>query len=433
MHIFFSGIGGSGIGPLSLIALRMGYDVSGSDKQCSDYIEQLRKNGIMNIVITQSYDSIANIHKQNAIDWFVYSSAVSVEQPNSEELQFCTDHGITATKRDEFIKHIISAKQLQLIAVAGSHGKTTTTALTIWLFHALNIPISYSVGGKISFGDTGDYHPKSTFLVYEADEYDRNFLAFQPYIAAITGVNWDHPDSYPTEQSYIQAFKDFIKQSKYIVVWQSDKEHLGIEINKNTIIIQDDDSHIMLLGLTGEVNRRNAWQAIWTVHIATNISISELIKHIDRFPGVSRRFEQLRPNLYTDYAHTPTKIRGALQLAHEIAGKNVVVVVYEGHQNVRQHFIKKDLCHLFNDVKHVYIVPTYLAREDPSLEILNPDALRRLLNEQTQVNTTPSQLDETLKTQIQQHLNSGDLVLGLSAGSMNSLDEWLRRIFALPI
>ncbi|CAF2795047.1 unnamed protein product [Rotaria sp. Silwood2] len=432
MHIFFSGIGGSGIGPLSLIALRMGYDVSGSDKRNSDYIEQLRKNGKVSIVITQSYDSISKIHMQNPIDWFVYSSAVSIEQPNSPEFQFCADHGIMATKRDKLIKHIIDAKQLQLIAVAGSHGKTTTTAMIIWLFKALNIPISYSIGGKISFGDIGTYHPKSTFFVYEADEYDRNFLAFQPYIAAITGTTWDHPDTYPTELSYIQAFRDFVKQSKYTIVWQSGKEQLDIQINKDTVIIQDDDSHIMLFCLIGEVNRRNAWQAVWVVHIATNISISELIEHVNRFPGVSRRFEQIRPNLYTDYAHTPAKIRGALQVAHEIAGNNVVAV-YEGFQNTRQHFMKNDLCHLFDDVKHVYIVPIYLAREDPGLEILSPNTLRTFLNDQTQGNTTPSQLDETLKTQIQQHINSGDLVLGLSAGSSNSLDEWLRRTFELPI
>ena len=95
---------------------------------------------------------------------------------------------------------------------------------------------------------------------------------------------------------------------------------------------------------------------------------------MNSFPGVSRRFEKIADNIYTDYAHTPEKIRGAIQLTRELAGDNVVVV-YEGLHNTRQHFIKDKLKHLFDGVKTLYIVPSYLAREDPSLHILTPEDL----------------------------------------------------------
>lgn len=432
MHFFFSGIGGAGIGPLSTIALQMGYDVSGSDKHYSSYIGKLQEKGIKNIIIAQTYDSISKIHTKNRIDWFIYSSAISIEQPNSPELQFCKDHKIMATKRDKFIKYIIEINHLKLIAISGSHGKTTTTAMTIWLFKMLNIPVSYSVGASMNYEDMASLHPKSQYFVYEADEYDRNFLSFEPYIAAITGIEWDHPDTYPTEDSYIEAFQDFMMKSMYRVIWQSNKTLFFSQINENTKIINDHDPSINLIRLKGNINRRNAWQAISILYIIVNISLQEMIEHINLFPGLYRRFEQICPNLYTDYAHNPAKIRGALEMAHDIAGENVVVV-YEGAQNLRQHFMKNHFHDLFNNVKHLYIVPTYLIRENPNLKILSPDELKLFLNDQMQRKTTPSRLNKILKTTINKHINDKDLVLCFSVGSCDGLDEWLRKVFGQTI
>src|SRR5215212_3137074 len=105
MHIYFSGIGGTGIGPLSLIAHQAGYDVSGSDKQDSSYIHFLHDHGVTNVHIGQGYDAMAKVHQENPIDWFVYSSAIAKEQADSAELRFCNENGIRATRRDEFLNH----------------------------------------------------------------------------------------------------------------------------------------------------------------------------------------------------------------------------------------------------------------------------------------------------------------------------------------
>lgn len=430
MHVFFSGIGGAAIGPLALIAHQAGFTVSGSDKQNSAYIAYLRERGISDIHIGQTRDAIADVHARKPIDWFVYTSALPIEFPDAPELRFCEEQHIKATKRDEFLTFLIEEKQFKLIAIAGTHGKTTTTAMMIWLLKQLNIPVSYSVGAKMSFGEMGEYNPASEYFVYEADEFDRNFLAFHPYLALIVGVDWDHPDIYPTKQAYDDAFRQFISQSEWSIAWQNDIEKLDIENDECLYPVDPTNPQIdEQLTLPGHVNRMDAWQVAYAVQQFTNTPMEELIAHMNRFPGVGRRFEQIAPHIYSDYAHTPPKIRGALQLAHEVAGESVVVV-YEGLHNTRQHFIKDELKHLFDDVKQLYVVPSYLAREDPKLALLSPDDLVNMLSSKSQKHATGAQLDNKLAADIRAHVDDGDLVLCISAGGGGSLDEWVRRQFA---
>lgn len=433
MHIYFSGIGGTAIGPLALIAAQAGYTVSGSDKQDSQYIAYLRQRGIKNIHIGQERAHIAAVHAETPIDWFVYTSALTREHTDTHpELAFCMEQRIKTSKRDELLNLILQEKQLKLVAIAGTHGKTTTTAMIIWLMQQLELPVSYSVGAKISFGDMGRYESGSTYFMYEADEFDRNFLSFEPYMALITGIDWDHPDIYPTRENYNQAFQDFLEQSHAVTIWDDDAETLGltgVDQDSFRVLRKDDPRVTHQVTLPGIVNRQNAWLVAHAVQQLTHTPIDVLVAHLNRFPGVSRRFEQIIPGLYSDYAHTPAKIRGALQLAHEVAGDQVVVV-YEGLHNTRQHFIRDELYNLFDGVKKLYIVPSYLAREDPSLALLSPADLRSLLQAETQANTTPAILNDDLVHAIRRHIAAGVTVLCLSAGGGGSLDEWLRREFS---
>lgn len=426
MHIFFSGIGGTGIGPLALVAHQAGYDVSGSDKQDSLYIEYVKKHGVSDITIGQSYDDIATAHARQPIDWYVYSSAVAIEQPDAPEFQFCRDNGIRMSKRDELLNKILVDQDLKLIAVAGTHGKTTTTAMAIWTLKQLGIPIGYILPAKSSFAEMGAFEPSARHFIYECDEFDRNFLQFWPQLSVITGIDWDHPDIYPTREDYYQAFRDFISQSDATVTWESDRERLGgVSDASEDIVLNDSDSAIDTIKLAGHVNRRNAWQVAQALASVTDKAVSELLTILEQFPGVSRRFEQIVPGLFSDYAHTPEKIRGALQLGQEVAGDNLVVI-YEGLHNTRQHFIHDELTHIFDSVKKLYIVPSYLAREDQSLDLLTPEKLREGLCVAAQSKTEAATLDSTLQQSIREHLSDGDTVLCLTAGGGNSLDEWLR-------
>jgi UDP-N-acetylmuramate--alanine ligase len=431
MHIYFSGIGGTGIGPLSLIVRQAGYDVSGSDKQHSSYIDYLEKHGVTDVHIGQTYEQIAEVHARVPIDWFVYSSAVTREQGGRpEELRFCEEHGIKATRRDELLNEIMEQKHLKLVAIAGTHGKTTTTAMAVWLFKQLGIPESHSVAAKMSFAEMGTFTPGSEYFIYEADEYDKNFLAFHPYIALITGIDWDHPDVFPTRGEYNEAFHQFLGQSEHTVIWDADVERLGVELGDKFTEIHTSDPDIdAKLHLPGLVNRQDAWEVAVAVQRLTGKPLDELLGHLNNFPGVGRRFERVAPNIYSDYAHTPPKIRGALQMAHEIAGESVVVV-YEGLHNTRQHFIQDELAGLFAGLKHLYIVPSYLAREDTSLKLLSPQDLKQLMTPEVQAYTDAAALDDGLATKIRQHAGNGDLVLCITAGGGGSLDEWMRAHFS---
>lgn len=430
MHVYFSGIGGTAIGPLALIAHKAGFEVSGSDKQNSSYIDYLKKYGVTDIHIGQSNEQIAAVHAEQPIDWFVYTSALPMEQPDAPELRFCQENNIKTTKRDEFLSALLAEKRLKMIAIAGTHGKTTTTAMAIWLFKQIGVPLSYSVGAKLSFGDMGEFDAGSEYFVYEADEFDRNFLAFHPYLSLITGLDWDHPDIYPTREEYNDAFVQFLDQSEQALLWDEDASILDLQPSGNTQVLAINTPEIdTQLTLPGKVNRLDGWLVCNAVQKLTQKPLEELVAHMNRFPGVARRFEQVVPNLYSDYAHTPPKIRGALQLAREVAGDNVVVV-YEGLHNTRQHFIKDELKNLFDDVKQLYIVPSYLAREDPNLQLLTPQDIKDFLSEKARGYTEPAALDKNLETTIRNHLGGGDLVLCITAGGGGSLDEWLRARFA---
>lgn len=429
MHVYFAGIGGTAIGPLALIAKEAGYQVSGSDAKDSLYIQYLKQKGLRDIHIGQDGRQIAEDHAKRPIDWFVYSSALPMTDPDHPELKFCREHGIKASKRDEFLSGLIKDKDLKLIAITGTHGKTTTTAMAIWLFNQCGVPASYSLGAKISFGEMGHFDPDSRYFIYEADEYDRNFLSFYAEIGVIAGLDWDHPDIYPTRESYYGAFLEFIEQSGHTAMWHDDAEKLGLDAADDLTILDEKETQIdVKLKLPGHVNRLDAWLAAHALAPALEKPAEELIARMNDFPGVARRFEQLAPGLYSDYAHTPPKIRGALQLAREVAGDKVVVV-YEGIHNLRQHFMKAEFKELFQGVKQLYVVPVYQGREDGKLEIITPEKILDLLSNPVKEKAEAAMLDDELKRHIHDHLAAGDLVIGFSAGGADSLDEWLRREF----
>ena len=421
MHVYFSGIGGTGIGPLALIALQAGYDVSGSDMQESQYTHYLEEKGI-HLTIGQSEEAIQKINAQHPIDWFVYSSALDQFKDSHPELRFVKANGIRLSKRDEFIAHLIEENNLQMIAVSGTNGKTTTTSMLIWLFKNINLPISYSLGAKISFGDMGTYTKDSNYFVYECDEYDRNFLYFFPTFSIITSIAWDHRDIYPTRNSYNEAFAQFINQSGKILLFEKDAKLLHQSSDNKRIIMENSSKLIDSITLHGLHNRQNAALAVETVHQLTNHDYESLIQIINNFPGSNRRFEKIIDNVYSDYAHTPEKIAATLQLAHEI--NENVVVVYEPHNNDRQKTIIDEYHSLFESVNKLYWLPTYIARKDADDVQLSPKDFLGKLNRKT--NAQEVAMNKTLATEINRAIAEGNLVLCLSAGGGGSLDEWIR-------
>lgn len=429
MHIFFAGIGGTAIGPLALIAKQAGFSVSGSDKQASPYIDYLKKHGITDIYIGQSREGIAALHERSPIDWMVYTSALPLENPNAPELVYCREQGIKTSKRDELLNLIIREKNLKLLAVAGTQGKTTTTAMVIWLFKQLGLPVSYSVGAKLSYGDMGEFDPKSEYFVYEADEFDRNFLAFEPYLSIITGVSWDHHEIFPTREDYQAAFREFISQSGSTVLWEEDAEYLDLAEGQSLIVQNSGESRIHELKLFGQYNRLDGWLAIQAVHRICDEPIKKLMQIMNVFPGSQRRMEKIAPGLYSDYAHTPEKIRGALSVAQEMTARTnqPIIVLYEGITNRRQHYFLDEYKDCFTGTTKLYWLPSYLAREDPNQRLLTPSEMISHLSDPSIGEA--AEMGADLKHVIQKHLKDGAMVIGMSGGG--PLDSWLRKEFSL--
>lgn len=429
MHIYFSGIGGAGIGPLAMVAHQAGYQVSGSDKQDSQYIAYLKKQGITDIHIGQSREAIAAVNDHVPIDWLVYSSAVVLENPNVPELEFCREQAIKTSKRDELLNQILSEKNLKLIAIAGTHGKTTTTAMVTWLFKQLNEPVSYLLPAKTNFAELGEYNRDGRYFIYEADEFDRNFLAFEPAISLITGVSWDHHEIFPTREDYQSAFREFISQSAQTFIWQDDSDYLGLNPDSAVTVLDPAEVQKHDIRLPGQYNRLDAWLAVQAAAKALHKNYEDLINVINRFPGLSRRMEPIIPNLYSDYAHTPEKIRGAMSVATEMAQKSGqnLVVVYEPLTNRRQHYMLNEYKDVFDGAAKLYWIPSYLAREDPDQRVIPPSELISHLSNPSIAE--PMERDENLKKAIQNHLNNGDMVVGMAGGGGDSLDDWLRQEF----
>lgn len=412
MNIFFSGIGGVGIGPLAEIAQDAGYGVQGSDIAPSLQLTNIQKRGIATS-LNQNGDFLQECHTAQPIDWFIYTSSLPADHP---ELVLAKSLGIKTAKRDELLAHIIQEKKLRLIAVAGTHGKTTMTGMLIWALKQLNVPVSYSVGSTLSFGPSGQFDQQSELFIYECDEFDRNFLHFSPYLSVIPSIGYDHPDTYPTEFGYKQAFLQFIAQSNTTILWDTDAAFINASPQETLIV---DSSDVIPLRLPGEHMRRNATIVLKALAVLGHTNRQKNQAILEQFPGTNRRFERLGKNLYSDYGHHPVEIAATLQMARELSDN--VVLVYQPHQNVRQHEVKDLYKDSFSLATEVYWLPTYLSREDPNLPILTPQQLTaNIRNKQIIKN---SDLNNDLWQIIEQKRQQGYLVLGMGAGS---IDGWLR-------
>ncbi|MGH7809604.1 MAG: UDP-N-acetylmuramate--L-alanine ligase, partial [Candidatus Binatia bacterium] len=197
-HIHFIGIGGSGLSAIARLLLESGYTVSGSDRALTPFAEEVRKAGAK-VYIGHHPRNIAEA------DWVVRSSAVTDDNP---EVQAAQRSGIPVYKRADFLGRLMEDKTG--IAIAGTHGKTTTTAMTAWVLSELGREPSFIVGGVVNDLGVNARAGKGRLFVIEADEYDNMFLGLKPQIAVITSVEYDHPDFFPTLESMYAAFEKFV-------------------------------------------------------------------------------------------------------------------------------------------------------------------------------------------------------------------------------
>ncbi len=443
-HIYFSGIGGTGLSALAHLALDCGYIVTGSDNQESKNTVDLIERGCQ-IKIGQSLEEIATLYEVNAFHEIVITSALATDHPH---IIFAVENNIKISKRHELINRILVEKNLKLIAIAGTHGKTTTTGLAVWVFKQLGIPISYLIGTNISYGRSGEFALGSQYFVYECDEFDRNFLNFHPHISLIPSLDYDHPDTYPTEKDYVESFVQFFDQSENLLAWQDVETNVNRVLNQSNMKLKNmlEDKEIYFLDESAENNQQyfqdDDWIKLPGVHLRKNATLvivmlamffkeanqDKVFKSLAQFPGTERRFEKVAKNLYSDYAHHPTEIRATIQLAREILEPNQkLVIVYQPHQNIRQHQsdIQEGYQTCFDLADKVLWLPTYLSREYSELKILTP---QEILTKSGLKNNSKFEIvnsDDSGLQLIKKYLGQGDLVMCMGAGS---IDEWIRGI-----
>lgn len=399
------------MGPLALMAKDAGMMVFGSDQAAGAITNELTNAGI-NLCLGEQDGSFLQARAKNeGVDWFVYTSALPEDHP---ELVLAKKLKLKISKRDEFISFLIKKLKLKLVAVAGTHGKTTTSAMIVWGAKQLGLPLSYLIGTTLPFAEAGHYEPGSEYFVYEADEYDRNFLAYHPWLAVIPTVTYDHPDIYPTEQEYQDAFRQFEAQSEQII--RGDEIAAGVTLAGEA---RRYDATLAIDALARMIPAKRGLKRFCSSH-------KQILNAINSFPGVGRRFEQVSEGYYSDYAHHPEEVVATVEIAREEAERRDlkgVVAVYEPHQNIRQSELAADYANAFDGVTKVYWLPTYLTREDPKRKVLTPsNFITKLDNKKV---AEPAELDDKLAAELKKWHNKGYLVLLMSAGPA---DLWLRKL-----
>lgn len=403
MKIYISGISGTGMGPLALMAKKAGISVCGSDLHEGAIFQELKDAGVEVSIGKQDGEFLREKIK-DGVEWFVHTSALPETAP---ELAVAREAGIRISKRDNLTEFLIQKLGLKMVAVAGTHGKTTTTAMIIWACIKLGLPVSYVVGSTLGFAPSGSYKNEDKYFIYEADEYDRNFLKFHPWLSVIVSVSYDHPDIYKTPEEYVAAFEQFKSQSEKVISNASPFD----------------------FKLAGEARRYDAglaFEAVKEIIKNENLAISddEIVKVLNEFPGVGRRFEKLTDGIYTDYAHHPEEIKATMDVAldqMDIDGRRGVVVVYQPHQNTRQHEVQDLYYDAFIGASKIFWLPTYLTRENPDLSVISPlDFINQLSNAEV---AEAAELDDDLWAEICKYRDAGYLVILMSAGPA---DEWLR-------
>ena len=401
MKGYFSGISGVGIGPLAELAQDAGMTVCGSDMSRGTISDELAAR---NIPIAYGPQDGSFLREQlDGLDWFVHTSALPKDHI---EIQIAREAGVRVSKRDEFIVEFIKQHNQKLVAVAGTHGKTTTTSMLIWCCRELGVKANYLDGTTLPWGESAEYKYDDAYLIYEADEFDRNFLAYHPYLAVITSVDYDHADIYPTPEDYRAAFAQFESQSQDVV--------------KNTTI----DNRITL---AGELRRLDASICLAAMKKLCDNSEEEIIDVLNRFPGAGRRFEEVVENVYSDYAHHPEEIVATIKMAKEVVerdGLKGIVAVYQPLQNMRQYEVRHQYGDTFQGVDKLFWVPTFLLREDPSLAIITPAELITEMNNPEIAEA--ADMDDVLGEKLRTLQKEGWLIILLAGGGA---DKWFRKVF----
>ena len=436
MKIHIIGIGGTGMSPIAVVLHESGATVTGSDRSESGYTADLRSRGIR-VSVPQKAENITDP------DIVFYSSAIHDDNP---ELAEARKRGIPALKRREFLSMMLSGRKT--IAIAGSHGKSTTTAMMIWVFQQLGLEPGFVVGSKMKDLKRNAAFGRSEWFIIEADEYDNMFLGLDPYTAVLTKVEYDHPDCFPTEELYLKAFESFLgkTQPDGLILLNGDDPKQGLipysdqltvrryGLNENCDFCAKDPkvgrngcytfefcwgerSVPAALQIPGLHNVYNA-AAVLGVCAYYGLDVQKAAEALSGFHGIERRFEIVADRngitLIDDYAHHPTEIRATLKAAREYFPERRIWAVWQPHTFSRTQSLLKEFSESFGDADEVIITDIFAARETYSGFGID-DVMRSVRHPSVHHLGTNADVAAYLA----ENLKTGDVVVTLSAGDAN--------------
>ncbi len=406
MKIHFIGIGGIGVSALAQYYLEKGWQMSGSDLAASEITEFFLKKGVK-VFIGQKSENISA-----GIDLVIHSPAVKPENP---EYAAAKKMGIKTQSYPEALGEL--TLQYKTIAISGSHGKSTTTAMTALVLIKAGIDPTVIVGTKLAeFGNTNFRMGKSEWLVIEACEYDGSFLNYQPQIAVITNVDKEHLDYFKTFANVKKAFRDFVKKLP--------KDGHLIESKNYSVNGADGKKLKKLLKVPGAHNVSNALSALAVARI---LGVKDVVsfKALAEFKGTWRRFETKQSNgitVISDYGHHPTEVMATLKAAREKFGRQKIWCIFQPHQHQRTYYLFKDFVKLFKTVKIDQIIITDIydvaGRETKTINQKVDSQL--LVKKVTKKNVQYMPMDKAEKF-VKENIKSGEVLIIMGAGDVYKL------------
>lgn len=395
------GIGGIGMSGLARLLQAQGIQLHGIDAVKTDLTDKLQGEGILIEIGEGSLP--ANV------ELLIYSEAVPPTHPVRLAAQ---EKNIPQISYFEALGEF--TRNYKVIAIAGSHGKSTTTAMLGLVLKEAGLSPTVLVGTQVQeFGNSNVLKGEGEFFVVEACEYRRNFMSLHPHLLAVLNMEWDHTDFFKSFEEYKKAFTDLAAQSEFVLWPEKIQKYEGE------------------MGIPGEHNRMNAGMVL---KIAEELKVPEKIaqKGLASFKGTWRRFEhkgQLNGAvLIDDYAHHPTEIKATLSAAKEAYPQRRIVALFEPHQYSRTHDLLEAFAQAFSEADEVIIPSIYKVRD--SEEAVNSISPQDLAGEIAKHNPNAHYLPglEASADYLKESLTEGDLLLVMGAGPVDAIFQLLRPI-----
>jgi UDP-N-acetylmuramate--alanine ligase len=440
------GIGGIGMSALARMLISLGYRVSGSDIKAGRLLGELRKIGI-DVQVGHKAENIGNS------DCLVVSSSI---RPDNPELGAARAMNIPIIHRGEMLAILMDAQRG--IAVSGTHGKSTTTAMLAYILEAAGWDPSSYIGAIVPKYKSNAKSGLGDFFISEADESDESFLRLNPEIAVITNIDQDHMDHYRDRDRLLTSFRRFLEKlpSKgFGVVSADDKgvSDLGPLFGKRLVtfgidhpadcmaenirnhdfassfelIWKGENLGKICLKAPGEFNVQNALAAS-AVALSLGIEFAEIKDGLEEYRGISRRFEVHKDNgfmVVDDYAHHPTEVKAILS-GTRASTKRRIIAVFQPHRYTRTNFLHDEYGRAFDDVDEVIVTDIYSAGENPIENVSSRmvvEAIQR--NSRTQVSVTELKDLDGVIDELKSKIRPGDIIITLGAGDVHKVAEAL--------